>query len=146
MVFKVASSLNFKTRHFGTRLFWYLFGCLFNSTQSDIQTDGFQMASFPWNVEKMAPICVGSRLGSSNFHFPNRGQDPLFEPPVYRSLRLGMAFDQNSLGSGTACGLPGGQIANRGRAPSHSGFAALVAPFCVLLQDCLSDTLGGHEQ
>ena len=41
MVFKMASALIFsKTRHIGTRLFWYPFGCLFSSTQRGIKTEG----------------------------------------------------------------------------------------------------------
>ena len=37
----------FKARHFGTSLLWYLFGCLFSSTQRDIRTDEFQNGKFP---------------------------------------------------------------------------------------------------
>ena len=46
--FKMASFLNYKrkTRHFGTRLFRYPFGCLFSSAQRGIITDGFQNGKF----------------------------------------------------------------------------------------------------
>ena len=31
-----------KTRHFGTRLLWYPFGCLFSGSKRGIKTDGYQ--------------------------------------------------------------------------------------------------------
>ena len=56
----------FKARHFGTRLFLYPFGCLFNSTQRGIKTDGFQNDKFSelWKFGVLAPICFGIHLGS----------------------------------------------------------------------------------
>ena len=38
--------LIFRTAHFGARLFWYLSGCLFSSTQRGIKRDRFQNVKF----------------------------------------------------------------------------------------------------
>ena len=54
MVFKMARFLIFlKTRHLGTRLFWYPFGCLLGNTYRGIKTDGYQNGQFFLSFEKL---------------------------------------------------------------------------------------------
>ena len=48
-----------KTRHFGTHLFWYPFGCLFCSTWGGIKTNGVSKWQVSW-VSKT--WCFGTRL------------------------------------------------------------------------------------
>ena len=60
--------LFFLTRHFATRLFWYLFGCLFSSTQRGIKADGHQNGKFfeCWKLDIGAHYEVGGAPPSSN--------------------------------------------------------------------------------
>ena len=65
----MASFLILKTRHFGTRLFWYPLGRPFSSTQRGVKTDGFQngRCSEFRKLGILVPVCFDTRLGSSMF-------------------------------------------------------------------------------
>ena len=68
----MASFFDFRKlgRHFGTRLFWYPFGCLFRSTQRGIKTNGHQNGKsfefenltfwypFVWVPVWVPPMCL----------------------------------------------------------------------------------------
>ena len=67
--FKMAHLLNFENWHFGARLFWYPFGCLSGSTQTDIKTDGFETGKF-FNLESSILAPVSNRFVLVPVWFP----------------------------------------------------------------------------
>ena len=65
-VFKL-TSLSLKARHFGTRLVWCPFGCLFKGTQRGIKTEECQKgrSSELSKIGILMPVWFGIYLGSS---------------------------------------------------------------------------------
>ena len=54
----------FITSHDGSHLFWYLFGCLLNSTQRGIKKGGFQNGNFDKKyLSILGHVCFDTRLG-----------------------------------------------------------------------------------